>query len=444
MKKEQKWLILLALIFACGCGTTAPTVSPTTLSSLTPHPTFTPVHLAATRQPTSTPATPPPTVSPMPSPTLLPLFPLNGYVMLFVRDGNLYFQNGANAPVEVTQVGKASYTYVLSNDNQKLVLYSPHSSDFFNDGYSINTDGTQERPLFPGGWPEKNLLWGTQLGVVEFIPGTQQLIFSTHLCEAYDNPISCVSSIYLSDTNNGEVKKLADLGFSGPLEHENFLVSPNGKMVAVMTTSSVDIVGMDGREIRYNILSYKPNTPEIIFPSLAWLPDSSGLIIGLPTTIFKSMAYDYVSASTIWRYLISSNIAVQIPFDPPPPLDTFQVSPDGKWIVYGALGYNPEVYLGNLANGHTQIFGEVNQGHFTWGPDSKHFIADSAGYVLGAIDTPILVPAMEFLSWVDGNHFLWAGVNNKLRMAEIEAGGLKIYDLGIDMDSESGLLIRPK
>jgi hypothetical protein len=206
-----------------------------------------------------------------------------------------------------------SYTYLLSNDNQKLVLYNPYSYADDNDGYSsysINTDGNQRRPLLPGGWPDKNLLWGTHLGVVEFIPGTQQLIFSTHLCEAYDNPISCVSSIYLSDTNNGEVKKLADLGFSGPLEHENFLVSPNGKMVAVMTTSSVDIVGMDGRVIRHDILSYKPNTPEIIFPSLAWLPNSSGLIIGLPTTIFKSTSYDYVSASTIWRYLISSNVAV--------------------------------------------------------------------------------------------------------------------------------------
>jgi hypothetical protein len=64
--------------------------------------------------------------------------------------------------------------------------------------------------------------------------------------------------------------------------------------------------------------------------------------------------------------------------------------------------------------------------------------------VIGAIETPNLVPAMEFLRWVDGNHFLWAGVNNKICMAEIKAGGLKIYDLGIDMDSESSLLIRPK
>jgi len=209
----------------------------------------------------------------------------------------------------------------------------------------------------------------------------------------------------------------------------------------------------------YILVADAPDTGHTLDPTQMWHA-SSGLPLGVNTTwlpdgsgvLFEGSLYD---SRRFYKLLLSGGGAVeykgqnqQLLKENPPKnnKDNIQpaISPDGKWIVYGALGYNPEVYLGNLANGHTQIFGEVNQGHFTWGPDSKHFIADSAGYVLGAIDTPILVPAMEFLSWVDGNHFLWAGVNNKLRMAEIEAGGLKIYDLGIDMDSESGLLIRPK
>ncbi len=148
--------------------------------------------------------------------------------------------------------------------------------------------------------------------------------------------------------------------------------------------------------------------------------------------------------STIWRYTISNNTAVQIPFDPPPPLNTFEFSPDGKWIVYGGLGYNPEVYLGNLTNGHTQIFGEATQASFTWAPDSKRFIATSAGSVMGAIGNPVLTDANYFSGWVDGNHFLWVDFKEKIRMAEITAMGLKFYDLGIDMDSNTTLFIRPK
>jgi hypothetical protein len=123
-----------------------------------------------------------------------------------------------------------------------------------------------------------------------------------------------------------------------------------------------------------------------------------------------------------------------------------EVSPDGKWIVYGGLGYNPEVYLGNLANGHTHIFGKANQAQFSWGPYSKHFIVTSAGSVLGAIDTPVLLPAAYFPGWVDGNHFIWLATQEniiKVCMAEIVSGALKIYDPGFDQEVRLSL-IKPK
>jgi hypothetical protein len=376
----------------------------------------------------------------------LPQFPLDGYIMLFEKDGDLNFQDGTNTPFKVTHVGDAHYSYRLSDDNQKVALIAPGFA-FGNLGYSINTDGTQKKPLLPVSWPDNNLLWGTHMGKVDFVPGTHQLIFSTHSCNSDDN--SCVSSIFLINSDAGEIKKLADLGFSGPLPHENFLVSPNGKMVAVMTTSSVNILDLNGRVIRQDILFFRPNTPQVLFPMLFWFPDSSGLIAGLPTTLFDTVAYDYISASTVWRYTISDNLAVRIPLDPPPPLDTFQVSPDGKWIVYGGFSeYDSKVYVGDLANGHTKIFGDATQVHFSWGPDSKHFIATSAGSLLGAIDVPILTPVCQsYGGWIDANHFTCGSVEGKTlrkRMAEIDGGGVKIYNFGFDKDVEASLFIKPK
>jgi hypothetical protein len=242
-------------------------------------------------------STPPPlpTVEPTrtPLPASLPKFPLDGYVMLFTKDGDLYFQDGENTPVNLLHVGETTYdSYNLSDDNRKVVFFSSIYGI-----YSINTDGTQKKSVLPSGWRDHQL-WGTRLGSVEFVPDTTQVLFRTYLCDSFDNPDTCISSIYLADSDTGENKKLADLGFSGADQHEIFKMSPNGKMVAITTTNSVDIIDMEGKVIRHDVLPFKPSTPSILFPSVFWLSDSSGLIVALPNTLFDSNAYDYVTAYT--------------------------------------------------------------------------------------------------------------------------------------------------
>lgn len=256
MAKRYSWIVIVVLLLGC----TPLSIQPTATSA----PTLMPVLSPPTTLPTFTPYPTRLQITLTPSPMPLPLFPLDGYVMVFVKDGDLYFQDGNSSPIKLTGDGKG-YSYILSDDNRKVAVSDSNSYAYDNLGFSINTDGTQKKLILPIGWPDKNLLWGTHLGVVEFIPGTHRVIFSTHLCYPYDNPTTCVSSIYLDNLDTGTIKKLADLGFSGGLQHENFIISPNGKMVAVMTTSSVDILDMDGIAVRQNILSYRPNTPTIIW-----------------------------------------------------------------------------------------------------------------------------------------------------------------------------------
>ncbi len=451
-------IALIIMLSACGPVTPAPTSTPipptntmTPLPTITPLPTFTPfMFIFPTPQnlPTNTIE---PTQTPWPA--VLKKFPLDGYILLFVKDGDLYFQDGNNSPIKVTHVGEAHYSYMLSDDHQKVLLSDPFSYAYGGVGYSINTDGTQIKAIFPGGWPDKNLLWGTRLGNVEFVPGTHQLILNTQLCNSYDNPTSCVSSLFLTDadTDISEVKKLAELGFTGGPRNKTFKVSPNGKMVAITTTTHVEIIDMEGKVIRYDILPFKPNTYSIIFPSVFWLPNSSGLIIAIPNTLFDDPAFNFVPAYTIWRYKIDSNSPVQIPLDPPPMAfreNVIQVSPDGKWIVYGAIGGGTEVYVADLENGNVEIFGKAVQASFSWSPDSKRFTVSGGGSAIGSIDTPVLRYPSNCLGWIDGNHLLCPITQenvNKLGLgvAEIVSGGLKYYDLGIDKDVRI-ILIKPK
>ena len=433
ISKRFSWISLIILLVACGTVPTPQSITP----SPTSRPTSTPVPSTSTASPTGT-------FAPTPSPTSLPKFPLSGYAIIFVKNGDLYFQDGNNLPVKLTHVGeKLNYHPLLSDDNQKIVFYRADGNE-----YSINTDGTDEQAILTEITPDWFTPFGPGLnkGILGFIPDTHQLLFQTYLCKSQESWPTCSVSIFLVDTDTSAIKKLADLGlFLQQLSvPRNIKISPDGKMIAIGTPDHVDIINTHGTVIHHNILPYKPSQNTLLFPALFWLPDSSGLIVALPNTFYNSRAHHDFPASTIWRYSIEDNIAVQIRFDPAPMHYTFQVSPDAKWIVYGGLdGADQSVYLGNLAKGHVQIVGDAVQVYFSWGPDSQYFIGTSVSSWLGSIDTPGLTRVCGPYEWVDSSHFTCFR-DQKLHIAEIGAEKVEIYDLGLGNDADTVLLIKPR
>lgn len=445
------WIVCIALLTAC--GTTPPaaetpiaatarpaTETPTALPTFTPNvampsplPTFT--ALSPIAFPTTLPNLTPPIVTPtqIPLPAVLPKFPLTGYVMLFTKDGDLYFQYGENKPIKLTSMGessqKAHFSPKLSDDNQKVVFTRNDTI------YSINTDGTREQAVIS---KDKMSSWGLdmKIGALRFVPHTHQLFFLAIQCKTQDNS-PCPTSAFLANADKGEIRKLADLGslfanldFGEP---RNIKISPDGKMLAVGLPDGMNIFTLDGNLIRDNILPFTPSTNSIVYPSLFWLPDSSGLIEALPDTTYYTIGHGYLPAHTIWRYTIEGNVTTKISLDPPPWMLTFDVSPDGNWVAYG--GYSdPTLYVGNLANGHTQTFGEDgSHPFFFWAPDSKHLIVGWA--ILISFNKP-LVTIGSGSEWIDANHFIYHDLpanNPEIRqerdlIAEIKDDNLFLYD----------------
>lgn len=413
-------------------GCTPVSVQPTKTSA---PPKFTPSTTLETSSPT-------PFSTPLPG--LLPRFPLSGYVMIFVKDGDLYFQDGNNLPVKLTHVGEKSYYPKLSDDNRKVVF----SRDDGNE-YSINTDGTQEQIIIRNDWLA-SFEAGTNKSILGFVSATHQLLVETYFCESQKFESPCSTSLFLANTDTGTMEKLVDLGLALQQNSisRNIEVSPDGKMVAFGTMQGVGIITIEGKIVRNNILPYKPSTSTVLFPFLYWLPDSNGLIVALPNTIYHSTAYGDFPAYTVWRYRIDKNDATQILLDSPLRgigIGDFDISPDGNWGIYGGIGEaDSSLYIGNLTNGHTQIFGHDIQPSFSWSPDSTHFIYTSNNSVLGTIDQQfILIKNCGFIQWIDAGHFT-CNVGS-IRMAEIDAGGeVKLYDLGFGKDVEDTLLIKPK
>ncbi len=403
--KRCSWILFILVLAACG-GHLVPASSPTATNA----PTLTTIPLVTSTLPramsalTSIPSLPSSTVSPTP----LPPFPLDGYVMLFVKDSNLYFQDENKSPIKLTYIGKMTYDHypLLSDDNKKVVFYRDDGNI-----YSINSDGTNEGIILSKEWLN-SLGLGTKIGDVNFIPTTHELFFVAIQCKPANTNVNCPTSVYHANTDTREIIKLADLGpifsFSNieiNRTPRNIAVSPDGKMIAIGTMHGVDLFAWDGKTIRDKILPYTPSTSAIVYPSLFWLPDSSGLIVAVPDTTYSTLACDNLPAHVIWRYTIADNAANQMPLDPPPMVDTFEISPDGKWIAYG--GYcQPSLYLGNLGNGNTLIFGE-NDSHptFSWSPDSKHLIIGRVS-LLTTVGKPLDVIRGEGSQWIDSNHFI--------------------------------------
>ncbi len=445
------WPVFIAILVSCGTVPTALTVTSTpTFEPIALH-TQTPLAPSLTLLPTpKAPASPLPlptmpnlpisTVQPTrtPLPASLPKFPLDGYVVLFKKDNDLYFQDGNKSPVKLTHIDGRTYPpyfVELSDDNQKVVFYQDDGNI-----YSVNTDGTHEQVVIPSNWSD-SLEAGTQMGALKFIPKTHLLSFEAILCKEKSSISLCFTIIFLADADTGKIQKLADLGLAlqnyDPNIQNNIRFSPDGKMMAVGTMEGMKIFTLDGEIIRQNILPFTPSTSDAPFPSLFWLPDSSGLIVALPDKIHPDPFYvSGAPAYTLWRCKIQNNSTTEIPFDPPV-AGAFEVSPDGNWIVYGGISLaETELYLGNLKDGSAKIFGNDLMRNFQWSSDSKHFIHGNA--VVISFDKPPVFGGGS-TQWVDSNHFIYFDIpeNNptirqeRVLIAEIRGDEVYFYESGL-------------
>jgi WD40 repeat protein len=425
--QQYFWIIFIALLVACGA-----LPSEQAKNTPTTAPTFTPIPQTPTVLPTKTPL-------PMP----LPLFPLDGYIVIFNKDGDLYFQDGNNSPVQLTHGGEVPSSAMISDDNTKIVFVRGNSSDSgYSNIYSVNADGSDEQALITEQWLA-TLGEGTKVRFPVFVPDTHQLLFNTYLCESQEFDAPCSIGIFLLNADTGEIRQFLAPAKAGQYNHNNnFKVSPNGKLVSVVMSGHLDIFGIDGKVVRKNVLPYTPSTPIELSPVQYWLPDSSGLIVALPAVIHASPPIPDINY-TVWRYAIDGNAAVQISLDPSPKLifiecgDVIKVSPDGNWILYGSNETGTALlYFGNLSNGQTQFYAPLVcpwTSAPSWSPDSKHFVYGD--HFLGSIDEssiPIGPDYSSFGKWIDATHYTYVFAEEnalKLRVGEMVGETILTYDL---------------
>lgn len=436
-------LVILVMLFVGACGN----LSPKTTVSVAPTMKNTAQSLALTivaqtmaAMPTLTEIISTPTIvssgTPSPTPTSpLPVAPApDGLRLAYVVDGNVYFQDGSEPPLQLTHSEKDS-TPVFSDDGERLVFYRglvPH------DLYSVNLDGTQEKALITGDLfsslgPGYNKF--TEIVALAFVPGTHQILFNTRELSQGDidfpdiNRIGTWNADLLSlNADTGKIKELLPKGKGG-----NFYISPDGSRVAIQGEGHIDVTDIDGRMIRRHLVTYTPTQPYVLRPNVSWNYDSTELIVALPAREIFDLSGP--EAFTIWRYAIDGSTKMQLALDPPP-LNSCCASPDGNWFLYSYYYYPGKtsdkipdgLYLGNLQNSDGQFY-HPNYLYYYWSSDSVHFIYGVDELFIGGINKqPRFIDKGQFLGWLDNNRFLYYKFEDtKLRIGSIDGTSIPIF-----------------
>ncbi len=444
MQQEFKIIgvvILSVLLAACGTVAPATVIVPTLATfvpsqmpvgpspSISPSPSAPPYTLTpASVLPGSILTTPPPTWTPVPIASLPLSSAPKGLHMAYIVDGNLYVQNASDAPIKLTQ-GQDDVMPRFSEDGERILFYrNPEPFTYHSlDLYSIHADGTQEKMLVTGSLLEPLGLGynkSTTIADLSYVPGTHQILF--HTCQPTEEIFDCDSHLNLDlllvDMDTGKIKTLLPPGKGG-----NFVVSPDGSMVAIQASGHIDVVSIDGQMIRKDLVTYTPSKPYELLPDMFWTKDSTELLVALPVdTVYKLIRWECttdVGARSLWRYAINDNTAIQIPLNPPPlghGDDEYSISPDRNWISYSYSQHpyecqaiktdasiTPGRYLGNLQQGTIQWYSSNIDP--LWSPDSKHFLYDlyEQGMFLGSVDGPPVPIDNRIYSvgWLDSTHY---------------------------------------
>jgi len=265
----------------------------------------------------------------------------------------------------------------ISDDGQTIV-YTRQLDEYHAEIWAINADGNHERRLVSVDQFKK--LDGSQdaLGVLPSLlrwePGSHHVIFYTypvyHAIWVFEP-----STIWLVDADSGVISQAQYHG-----GYVSF--APDGKQVAIYNASGINLVNLDGSQLRENILPGYHGIAEgesYYDPKPFWSSDSSSLLVAIPD---HNDMYTKDASITAWRIPIkgtSVKIGQWKAFAP-----SVSVSPDQSYVTYwpspqGAVNQRELHLLRIGSQENTTLYDIVYlRGELidvlSWSPDSQHFI----------------------------------------------------------------------
>jgi hypothetical protein len=409
---SHRWLSFAIVFIISACQSSGVNTPPT----LTSIPTL-PVIPKATSSPL--PPTPSYTTTPPPTPIPpTPTFPssLSSLRIAFTDEKKIWLWQNGTANLLTTVEGYSNVE--LSNDGE-IVAFKRNGLLWV-----INADGTSEQLLVDVDDLKtiKSEASEIELLVHQFnwIPGTHILLFNTSFSGM---GISNRDDLHQVDIDTLEWRTLRRAGEGG-----TFLISPDGKRVAMVTSYEIKLMKIGETNYR-SLLKYSQidtGSEYYYYARPIWSLDSQSLIVDIPPREF--MNNPSVAPRIIWQLFVDGTPPIQIA--QLPAQYNYFVSPDFSKIAYIRLRDDlpREIHISNIDGSEDIVYEpEGFLGIETWSPDSQYLVLISREkqyYAARIGDEPLSLtePASEDFLWIDEQYFLYKTFHNgvcELRLGTI-------------------------
>jgi len=351
-------ILFLALIMTTpllvGCTATTAVTPTAALPTSTARPTGTPPPTVtpAAALPTSTArptGTPPPTLAataPLPTHTATPTGTAPAAqpagqqaVVVFVQDGDIQVWDEATGQSETIFSSGDTIAVTMSDDGQVVAFLrrSPvkrSELDWYEQSalWAVERDGGNPRELVSAEALRELLNAGetdsTNIPQMEWIPGTHRLLYTgwTYLVQAEGESHAVPRGLYLVDADS-----LADTVLLPAENSLRFVLSPDGRQIALLSTTALGLIRVDGSNWRQDLFRYTAvGVPGRIIPSGVWTQDSSAFLIAAPT----ESESEFVLNLTIWRVPVDGAPAQPLATITDSHSDSVTFSPDGRYAAF--------------------------------------------------------------------------------------------------------------
>jgi streptogramin lyase len=346
-------------------------------------------------------------------------------VVVYVKDGSILVWDEATRQTETIYTQGDAVNLTMSNDGQLIAflrraVIQRTADEWFEQSslWAMDRSGGNQRELISAealrGLLNAEESDSSNIPQMEWIPGTHRLIYTawTYFVQAEGESHAFPDGLYVVDADTGENTVLLPAGNS--LE---FLPAPDGQKIALISTTALGFIHVDGSNYRPDALPYvQVGMVTQDFPKGVWTQDSSGFLIA---GVFD---LDPITrSSAIWRVPMGGSSAERLATFNDSPNDSVTFSPNGRHAAF---------YRGGGPGGWfiTPLVPEVGwldvpkSPHFFWqnihwSPDGvAHSVSDTSIFQLcpdAVQHTEVCGEGVEMegwlagLTWLDSNRFIY-------------------------------------
>jgi len=162
---------------------------------------------------------------------------------------------------------------------------------------------------------------------IEWLPQTHRLVYSLISDHEHSSP----QGIYLSDADTLATTMLVSTDHS-----LQFVPSPDGSQIALMATTGLSFINVDGSNWRQNVLTYpKKGVPIPLIPNGVWTQDGRAFLIAAPNESESMFALNF----TIMRVPLDGSNSQSLAIITNTDIDSVTFSPDGRSVAFADYSY---------------------------------------------------------------------------------------------------------